>query len=103
MTGDKYRVTVNNKALFDALASGRLTWWGQYNNDGVQLQRGDIIVFQRSAGTIGGERPEPLRMIVTDERLLTMTLPICGGEQTGDVFVARILSLRPADALGGPR
>lgn len=101
MTGDEHRITVTNRAMFDALASGRLTWWGQYNNDGVQLQRGDILVFQRPAGTIGGERPEPLRMIVTDERLLTMTLPISGGEQTGDVFVARILSLRPADALGG--
>ena len=104
MTGDEHRITVANRVMFDALASGRLTWWGQYSNDGVQLQRGDILVFQRPAGTIGGERPEPpLRMIVTDERLLTMTLPISGGEQTGDVFVARILSLRPADALGGLR
>lgn len=103
MTGDEHRITVANRVMFDALASGRLTWWGQYSNDGVQLQRGDILVFQRPAGTIGGERPESLRMIVTDERLLTMTLPICGGEQTGDVFVARILSLRPADAVGVPR
>lgn len=98
MIGDEHRITVTSRALFDALASGRLTWWGQYNSDGVHFQRGDILVFQRPAGTIGGERPEPLRMLVTDERLLTMTLPICGGEQTGDVFVARILSLRPTDA-----
>ena len=80
MTGDEHRIVITSQAVFDALASGRLTWWGQYNNDGVQVQRGDILVFQQPAGTIGGERPEQLRMIVTDERLLTMTLPmICGG------------------------
>lgn len=98
MIGDEHRITVTSRALFDALASGRLTWWGQHGTDDANVQRGDILLFQRPAATIGGARLEPLRMVVTDERLLTMTLPICGGEQTGDVFVARILSIRPDDS-----
>ena len=103
MTGDEYRTTVNNRAVFDALASGRLTWWGQYNFDGTQMQRGDTLVFRQAAVNVRGERPSQLRMVVTDARDLTMTLPIGGSEQTGDVFVARILSLRPADEAGGSR
>lgn len=103
MTGDEYRTTVNNQALFDALASGRLTWWGQYELGGEPMQRGDTIVFNQGAVNVRGERPSPLRMVVTDARDLAMTLPIGGSEQTGDVFVARILPLRPADEVGGSR
>ena len=95
MTGDEYRITVTRQAMFDALASGRLTWWGQYDSDSDPMQRGDTIVFHQSAVNVRGERPSPLRMVVTDARELTMSLPISGSEQTGDVFVARILSLRP--------
>ena len=101
MTGDKHRITVTNHVLFDALASGRLTWWGQYNNDGVQVQRGDTIVFHLSAANVRGERPRPLNMAVTDARDVTAALPISGSEQTGDVLIVRVLSLRPADAPGG--
>lgn len=97
MTGDKYRMTVNNRALFDALASGRLTWWGQYSNDDVPVQRGDTIVFGMTSA-YGGERPRPLNMAVTDARDLTVSLPIGGSsERTGDVLIVRVLSLRPAD------
>ena len=96
MTGDEHIRNVARKAVFDALASGRLTWWGQYNNDGDPVQRGDTIVFHQSAVNVRGERPSPLRMVVTDARDLTMSLPISGSERTGDVFVARVLSLRPA-------
>ena len=106
MTGDEYKTTVNNRAVFDALASGRLTWWGQRDLDGDPMQRGDTIIFHLSAGTLrgrGGEQSPQLRMVVTDAQDLTMTLPIGGSEQTGDVFVARILSLRPADTAGGSR
>lgn len=95
MTGDEYRTTVNNKAVFDALASGRLTWWGQYDLGGEPMQRGDTIVFNQGAVNVRGERPSPLRMVVTDARDLTVSLPIGGSERTGDVFVARVLSLRP--------
>ena len=102
MTGDEYRITVNNRAVFDALASGRLTWWGQYNNDDVQAQRGDTIVFRQGAANVRGERPSPLRMVVTDARDLTVSLPIGGSsERTGDVLIVRVLSLRPADEDGG--
>lgn len=105
MTGDKYRITVKNRALFDALASGRLTWWGQYNNDDVQVQRGDTIVFNMTAD-YGGERPRPLNMAVTDARDVTADLPIGGSERTGDVLIVRVLSLQRlavADAAGGAR
>lgn len=95
MTGDEYRITVNNQAVFDALASGRVTWWPQTSVNDEQMQRGDTIVFHLSAMNVRGERPSPLRMVVTDAQDLTMTLPIGGSEQTGDVFVARVLSLRP--------
>lgn len=101
MTGDEYRTTVNNRAVFDALASGRLTWWQQTSANDPQMQRGDTLVFNQGAVNVRGERPSPLRMVVTDARDLTMTLPIGRSEQTGDVFVARILSLRPADEAGG--
>lgn len=100
MTGEKYRTTVNNRAVFDALASGRLTWWPQTSVNDEQIQRGDTIVFNMPAA-YGGERPQPLNMAVTDAQDLTVSLPIGGSEQTGDVFVARILSLRPADTVGG--
>lgn len=103
--GDKYRITVNNRALFDALASGRLTWWGQYNNDDVQAQRGDTIVFGMTSA-YGGERPQPLNMAVTDARDVTAALPIGGSERMGNVLIVRVLSLRPADpadADGGAR
>ena len=106
MTGDEYRTTVKNQAVFDALASGRVTWWPQTSVNDQQLQRGDTIVFHMSAATLrgrGGEQSPQLRMVVTDAQDLTMTLPIGGSEQTGDVFVARILSLRPADTDGGSR
>ena len=95
MTGDEHRITVTRQAMFDALASGRLTWWGQYDSDDDPMQRGDTIVFHQSAVNVRGGRPSPLRMVVTDARDLTMSLPISGSEQTGDVFVARILSMRP--------
>ena len=101
MTGDECRITVNNQAVFDALASGRLTWWGQYDNDGVLVQRGDTIVFHLSAANVRGERPSPLRMAVTDAREVTAALPIGGSERTGDVLIVRVLSLRPADEAGG--
>lgn len=93
MTGDEHRITVTRQAVFDALASGRLTWWGQCDLDGDPMQRSDTIVFHLS--NVRGERPSPLRMVVTDARDLTVSLPIGGSEQTGDVFVARVLSLRP--------
>ena len=102
MTGDKHRITVTNQALFDALASGRLTWWGQYNNGDVQVQRGDTIVFGMPAAHVG-ERPRPLNMAVTDVQDVTAALPIGGSERTGDVLIVRVLSLRPADASGGLR
>ena len=92
MTGDEHRITVTWQAMFDALASGRLTWWGQYDVDGDPVQRGDTIVFHLN---VRGGRPSPLRMVVTDARELTVSLPIGGSERTGDVFVARVLSLRP--------
>lgn len=95
MTGDEHRITVTRQAVFDALASGRLTWWGQRDLDGDPMQRGDTIVFHLSAVNVRGERPSPLRMVVTDARDFTVSLPIGGSEQTGDVFVARVLSLRP--------
>ena len=103
MTGDKHRITVTNRVMFDALASGRLTWWGQYNNDGVEVQRGDTIVFDMTAAAYGSERLRPLHMAVTDARDVTAALPIGGSERTGDVLIVRVLSLRPADAVGGPR
>lgn len=93
MTGDERRVTVTRQAVFDALASGRLTWWGQASVDDEQIQRGDTIVFHLSAVNVRGERPSPLRMVVTDAQDVTVSLPIGGSEQTGDVFVARVLSL----------
>ena len=95
MTGDEYRITVNKQAVFDALASGRVTWWPQTSVNDEQMQRGDTIVFHLSAMNVRGERPSPLRMVVTDARDLTMSLPIGGSERTGDVFFARVLSLRP--------
>lgn len=98
MTGDERRVTVTRQSVFDALASGRVTWWPQTSVNDEQIQRGDTIVFHMSAGTLrgrGGEQLPQLRMVVTDAQDLTMTLPIGGSEQTGDMFVARILSLRP--------
>ena len=98
MTGDEHRITVTRQAMFDALASGRLTWWGQCDSDGDPMQRGDTIVFHLSAGTLrgrGGEQPPQLRMVVTDAQDVMMSLPIGGSERTGDVFVARVLSLRP--------
>ena len=104
MTGDERRVTVTRQSVFDALASGQLTWWPQTSVNDEQIQRGDTIVFHMSAGTLrgrGGEQSPQLRMVVSDSQDLTMTLPIGGSEQTGDVFVARILSLRPADEVGG--
>ena len=102
MTGDKYRMTVDNRAVFDALASGRLTWWGQFNNEDVPVQRGDTIVFNMTAA-YRGQRPQPLNMDVTDARDVTAALPIGGSEQTGDVLIVRVLSLRPADEAGGSR
>ena len=104
MTGEEHRVTVARQSVLDALASGQLTWWPQTSVNDEQIQRGDTIVFHMSAATLrgrGGEQPPQLRMVVTDAQDLTMTLPIGGSEQTGDVFVARILSLRPADKVGG--
>ena len=102
MTGDEHRITVTRQAMFDALASGRLTWWGQYDFDGNPMQRGDTIVFHQSAVNVRGERPSPLRMVVTDARELTVSLPIGGSsERTGDVLIVRVLSLRPADEAGG--
>lgn len=95
MTGDEHRITVTRQAVFDALASGRVTWWPQTSVNDEQMQRGDTIVFHLSAVNVRGERPSPLRMVVTDARDLTVSLPIGGSEQTGDVFVARVLSLRP--------
>lgn len=100
MTGDEHIRKVTRRAVFDALASGRLTWWPQTSVNDEQMQRGDTIVFHLSAANVRGELPLPLRMVVTDAQDLTMTLPIGGSEQTGDVFVARILSLRPADTVG---
>lgn len=100
MTGDEHIRNVARKAVFDALASGRLTWWGQYNNDGDPVQRGDTIVFHQSAANVRGERPPPLRMVVTDVRDVTAALPIVGSERTGDVLIVRVLSLRPDDAVG---
>lgn len=95
MTGNEHIRKVTRQAVFDALASGRLTWWPQTSVNDEQMQRGDTIVFHLSSANVRGELPLPLRMVVTDAQDLTMTLPIGGSEQTGDVFVARVLSLRP--------
>lgn len=100
MTGDEHIRKVTRRAVFDALASGRLTWWGQYDNDDVEVQRGDTIVFHLSAASVRGELPLPLRMAVTDARDVTAALPIGGSERTGDVLIVRVLSLCPADAVG---
>ena len=91
MTGDEHRITVTR---LDALASGRLTWWPQTSVHDDPIQRGDTIVFHLSAATLrgrGGEQSPQLRMIVTDARNLTVSLPTGWPERT----VARILSLRP--------
>ena len=103
MTGGEHIRKVTRQAVFDALASGRLTWWGQYDVDGDPVQRGDTIVFHLSAANVRGELPLPLRMVVTDARDVTAALPIGGSERTGDVLIVRVLSLCPADAVGGLR
>lgn len=99
MIGDKHKFVITSQALADALASGRMTWWGQYTTDGPQVQRGDTIVFDLTA-VYGGGRPSLLNMTVTDAQDVTMPLPIGGSEQTANVLVVRVLSLRPADAVG---
>lgn len=41
MTGDERRVTVTRQSVFDALASGRVTWWPQTSANDQQIQRGE--------------------------------------------------------------
>lgn len=95
----EHRVSVSAE-VYEKLRSRQLTWWPQTSVDDDQIQRGDTIVFQQ-AGPGRPDSPAPLRMVATDTQILTMALPVAGGDRTADVFVARIVALNPASEGSG--
>lgn len=95
----EHRVTVSAE-VYEKLRSRQLTWWPQTSVDDEQIQRGDTIVFQQ-AGPRRPDSPAPLRMVATDTQIITMALPVAGGDRTADVFVARIVALNPASEGSG--